>query len=83
MNRVAFLFKEVANLRMVEQLPALIKMCIFPVALWVILRKEVGEPLQRRTLGDACVAMLHARKMISNEDPASLAINPLAVDSTI
>ena len=74
---VAFLLKQIANLWMIKELPTLIKMHMFIVATRIALREEMRKPLWRRTFGDSCVAMFHASKVVSYQNPTCFTIDAL------
>ena len=65
-NFVSFLVEEISNFGMVKEFAALVQMDVLVIALWVVLGKEMREPLQRRSFRDASVSVFHAGKVISD-----------------
>ena len=61
----------------------MVKICMFSIALRVVLGKKVSKPLKRWPFGDSGAAMLQACEMVCDKDPKCLAINTLVVEFAV
>ena len=73
-NFISKPLKKLLHVRVVVQFASLVKKNILVATARGMFLQEMAEPVDRGSLGDACVAMFHAGEMVSDEDPACLTI---------